>query len=136
MSVCAATEQLVNRRKLMLTWDETETEVAGLPRLAGVFAQYQILRRNGGLMQYEPNRIAHSMMGAFMAVHGAIEFAQRTCSGWLHGLWRAIKPSKVGAHAVNPAIGLERPHCVTSLRGQCKVQSFFGSSKPDMRNAP
>lgn len=120
----------------MSTWDETETEVAGLHRLAEALAKYENLLRTEGLMKYEPNRIAHAMMGAFMAVHGAIAFAQRTCSGWLHGLWRAIKPSKVGAHAVNPAIGLERPLCEPSLRDQCKVQSFFGSSKPDMRNAP
>lgn len=118
----------------MLTWDETR--VSGLPRIAGVFAQYQIIRRSGGVTPFEPNKIAHAMMTAYMAVHGVVAFAQRACSGWLHGLWRAIKPSKVGAHAVNQAIGLERPLCVTSLQGRCKERSFFGSSKPDMRNAP
>ena len=118
----------------MLTWDETR--VSGLPRIAGVFAQYQIIRRSGGLTPFEPNRIAHAMMTAFMAVHGVVAFAQRACSGWLHGLWRAIKPSKVCAHAVNQAIGLERLLLVTSLQGHCKERSFFGSSKPAMRNAP
>ena len=120
----------------MLTWDETETEVAGLPRLAGVFAQYQILRRNGGLMQYEPNRIAHAMMGAFMAVHGAIAFAQRTCSRWLHDVWHALIPPKCSVPVIARATAFDRPLSLASHQRQAKQPGFFGSSKPDMRNAP
>jgi hypothetical protein len=134
MLFCAAKEQLLNRRKHMLTWDETT--VSGLPRIAGVFAQYQIVRRSGGLAPFEPNRIAHAMTKACMPVHGAMAFAQRTCSGWLLGLWRAIKPSKVSAHSVDLAIGLDSPFFVAAQRGQSRQQRFFGSSKPDMRNAP
>ena len=33
-------------------------------------AHYQIIRRNGGVVPFEPNKIAVAMMKAFLAVHG------------------------------------------------------------------
>ncbi len=33
-------------------------------------SQYQILRRNGAVVSFEPNKIAVAMMKAFLAVHG------------------------------------------------------------------
>ena len=35
-----------------------------------VLAHYQIIRRNGGVVPFEPNKIAVAMMKAFLAVHG------------------------------------------------------------------
>jgi ribonucleoside-diphosphate reductase alpha chain len=35
-----------------------------------VFAQYQIIRRNGAVVAFEPSKIAVAMMKAFLAVHG------------------------------------------------------------------
>jgi ribonucleoside-diphosphate reductase alpha chain len=35
-----------------------------------VFAQYQIIRRNGAVVSFEPSKIAVAMMKAFLAVHG------------------------------------------------------------------
>ena len=35
-----------------------------------VFAQYQIIRRNGAVVPFEPSKIAVAMMKAFLAVHG------------------------------------------------------------------
>ena len=54
------------------------------PPTAGIFAsalsgnvstpvalsQYQIIRRNGAVVPFEPNKIAVAMMKAFLAVHG------------------------------------------------------------------
>jgi hypothetical protein len=117
----------------MLTWEETA--VSGQPH-AGAFAHYQIIRRHGAVVPFEPNKIAHAMMRAFMAVHGALAFAQDICSGWLHGLWRAIKPSKACANGVDRAAGLDHFTRLAPQPGRSKQQRFFGSSKPDMRNAP
>ncbi|MGE5116927.1 MAG: ribonucleotide reductase N-terminal alpha domain-containing protein, partial [Betaproteobacteria bacterium] len=53
---------------------------SALPSLAGVAAQavqpgsvyegYQIIRRNGAVVRFEPNKIAVALMKAFLAVHG------------------------------------------------------------------
>ncbi len=37
---------------------------------ANTLAQYQIIRRNGAVVPFEPNKIAVAMMKAFLAVHG------------------------------------------------------------------
>ncbi|MFP8778624.1 ribonucleoside-diphosphate reductase subunit alpha [Hydrogenophaga sp. RWCD_12] len=37
---------------------------------SAVFAQYQIIRRNGAVVPFEPSKIAVAMMKAFLAVHG------------------------------------------------------------------
>ncbi|MDO9134643.1 MAG: ribonucleoside-diphosphate reductase subunit alpha [Hydrogenophaga sp.] len=37
---------------------------------SSVFAQYQIIRRNGAVVSFEPSKIAVAMMKAFLAVHG------------------------------------------------------------------
>lgn len=118
----------------MLTWKETT--VSDQPRTLEALAHYQIIRRHGDVVPFEPNKIAHAMMRAFMAVHGVLAFAQDICSGWLHGLWRAIKPSKACANGVDLAAGLDRTLRVAPQQGRSKQQRFFGSSKPDMRNAP
>ena len=34
------------------------------------YGQYQIIRRNGAVVPFEPNKIAVAMMKAFLAVHG------------------------------------------------------------------
>ena len=117
----------------MLTWEDS---VSGLPHPLDGLAHYQIIRRHGAVLPFEPNKIAHAMMKSFMAVHGVLAFAQRSCSGWLHGLWRAIKPSRAKAHAVDRAVVLDRPLHVVPLQGQFRQQRFFGNSKSDMRNAP
>ncbi|WP_137895414.1 ribonucleoside-diphosphate reductase subunit alpha [Ramlibacter sp. 2FC] len=44
------------------------TDTAG--QSAGALAQYQIIRRNGAVVPFEPNKIAVAMMKAFLAVHG------------------------------------------------------------------
>ena len=39
-------------------------------RAAGALSHYQIMRRNGAVVPFEPNKIAVAMMKAFLAVHG------------------------------------------------------------------
>jgi hypothetical protein len=118
----------------MLTWKEAAfSEPAGE---SPALAHYQIIRRSGAVVPFEPNKIAQAMMKAFMAVHGVYAFARSICSGWLHGFWRALKPSKVGAWSGARTASLDRPIRVVPLHDQSRMQGFFGSSKPDMRNAP
>jgi hypothetical protein len=118
----------------MLTWKETA--VCEQPSKVEVLANYQIIRRNGAVVPFEPNKIAHAMMKAFMAVHGVLAFAQSICSGWFHGLWRPLKPSKVSAHSCGLVAGMNKPLHVALQPTSSRQLRFFGSSKPDMRNAP
>lgn len=41
-----------------------------VPAAAGALANYQIIRRNGSVVAFEPHKIAVAMMKAFLAVHG------------------------------------------------------------------
>jgi ribonucleoside-diphosphate reductase alpha chain len=43
---------------------------AGAAGAASAFAGYQIIRRNGAVVGFEPNKIAVALMKAFLAVHG------------------------------------------------------------------
>ena len=44
--------------------------VASAAATASAFAGYQIIRRNGAVVVFEPNKIAVALMKAFLAVHG------------------------------------------------------------------
>jgi ribonucleoside-diphosphate reductase alpha chain len=44
--------------------------VAGTVPAASAYAGYQIIRRNGAVVGFEPNKIAVALMKAFLAVHG------------------------------------------------------------------
>jgi hypothetical protein len=95
----------------MLMWEESTT--LGQSREAGLlgsrYSCYEIIcRSRGDVAQFDPNKVAHVVMEPFMAAHGA--------------------PAR--------AAGLERSRHLASQRGGVKPQRFFGSNKPDMRNAP
>ena len=48
----------------------TSTQAAAASTAATPLAHYQIIRRNGAVVPFEPNKIAIAMMKAFLAVHG------------------------------------------------------------------
>ena len=48
----------------------TETTGAAQSALMSSLSQYQIIRRNGAVVPFEPAKIAVAMMKAFLAVHG------------------------------------------------------------------
>jgi ribonucleoside-diphosphate reductase alpha chain len=48
----------------------TQSSVGSSHTLSNTLQQYQIIRRNGGVVPFEPNKIAVAMMKAFLAVHG------------------------------------------------------------------
>jgi len=65
-----------------------------------VLAQYQILRRNGAVVAFEPSKIAVAMMKAFLAVHGsqgaASSGVRETVEELTTGVVRALMRSRPG----------------------------------------
>ena len=48
-----------------------DTQISSASSLNSILSQYQIIRRNGAVVPFEPAKIAVAMMKAFLAVHGA-----------------------------------------------------------------
>ena len=47
-----------------------QTAAGGVAAAPAAYAGYQIIRRNGAVVGFEPNKIAVALMKAFLAVHG------------------------------------------------------------------
>lgn len=77
----------------------TARDVAGSPTGAAL-ANYQIIRRNGAVVPFEPNKIAIAMMKAFLAVHGtqgaASASVRETVDGLTQIVVRALLRSRPG----------------------------------------
>lgn len=67
---------------------------------ASAWAHYQIIRRNGAVVSFEPSKIAVAMMKAFLAVHGtqgaASASVRETVDSLTHGVVRALMRSRPG----------------------------------------
>ncbi len=67
---------------------------------SAVFAQYQIIRRNGAVVSFEPSKIAVAMMKAFLAVHGtqgaASASVRETVDELTQAVVRALMRSRPG----------------------------------------
>ena len=65
-----------------------------------LYSQYQIIRRNGAVVPFEPNKIAVAMMKAFLAVHGtqgaASASVRETVDGLTQAVIRALMRSRPG----------------------------------------
>ena len=57
---------------------------------ATAYSQYQIIRRNGAVVPFEPNKIAVAMMKAFLAVHGTQGAASASVRETVDGLTQAV----------------------------------------------
>jgi ribonucleoside-diphosphate reductase alpha chain len=75
---------------------DTSTSAAG----SAVFTHYQIIRRNGAVVSFEPSKIAVAMMKAFLAVHGtqgaASASVRETVDELTQGVVRALLRSRPG----------------------------------------
>ena len=74
---------------------------AGRPAPAvSAYQGYQILRRNGAVVLFEPNKIAVALMKAFLAVHGtqgaASASVRETVDGLTESVVRALLRSRPG----------------------------------------
>jgi ribonucleoside-diphosphate reductase alpha chain len=67
---------------------------------SSVFAQYQIIRRNGAVVSFEPGKIAVALMKAFLAVHGtqgaASASVRETVDALTQNVVRALMRSRPG----------------------------------------
>jgi ribonucleoside-diphosphate reductase alpha chain len=57
---------------------------------ANSLSHYQIIRRNGAVVPFEPNKIAVAMMKAFLAVHGTQGAASASVREMVDGLTQAV----------------------------------------------
>ena len=80
-----------------LSTPASQTAPAGLAPAAGTpdshanpLAHYQIIRRNGAVVPFEPNKIAVAMMKAFLAVHGTQGAASASVRETVDGLTQAV----------------------------------------------
>jgi ribonucleoside-diphosphate reductase alpha chain len=51
-------------------WASADTSVVNANASSSAYSGYQIIRRNGAVVGFEPNKIAVALMKAFLAVHG------------------------------------------------------------------
>ncbi|MCM5678715.1 ribonucleoside-diphosphate reductase subunit alpha [Schlegelella sp. S2-27] len=58
--------------------------------VASAYAGYQIIRRNGAVVAFEPNKIAVALMKAFLAVHGTQGAASASVREMVDGLTEAV----------------------------------------------
>ncbi|MBV8503437.1 MAG: ribonucleoside-diphosphate reductase subunit alpha [Paucibacter sp.] len=73
--------------------------------LQGAYAAYQIIRRNGAVVAFEPSKIAVALMKAFLAVHGtggaASASVRETVDGLTENVVRALLRSRPSGGAVH-----------------------------------
>ncbi|HET9823332.1 MAG TPA: ribonucleoside-diphosphate reductase subunit alpha [Burkholderiaceae bacterium] len=62
----------------------------GVTAAASAFQGYQIIRRNGAVVAFEPNKIAVALMKAFLAVHGTQGAASASVRETVEGLTEAV----------------------------------------------
>jgi ribonucleoside-diphosphate reductase alpha chain len=78
----------------------TATAGSDAHTVATAYSQYQIIRRNGAVVPFEPNKIAVAMMKAFLAVHGtqgaASASVRETVDGLTQAVIRALMRSRPG----------------------------------------
>ena len=81
------------------TAPRTPSEFGGAPA-ASAYAGYQIIRRNGSVVSFEPNKIAVALMKAFLAVHGtqgaASASVRETVDALTESVVRALLRSRPG----------------------------------------
>jgi len=66
------------------------SQAAGTAATPSPLANYQIIRRNGAVVPFEPNKIAIAMMKAFLAVHGTQGAASASVRETVDGLTQAV----------------------------------------------
>lgn len=86
-------------RAIPSTPSQQQRDTAGSPTGQNL-AHYQIIRRNGAVVPFEPNKIAIAMMKAFLAVHGtqgaASASVRETVDTLTQGVIRALVRSRPG----------------------------------------
>lgn len=66
------------------------TVAAGAAATSPTYQGYQIIRRNGAVVVFEPNKVAVALMKAFLAVHGTQGAASASVRETVEGLTEAV----------------------------------------------
>jgi ribonucleoside-diphosphate reductase alpha chain len=82
-------QTVLNTPPTHATLAQSGTE-AGHPTDASALNHYHILRRNGAVVSFEPNKIAIAMMKAFLAVHGTQGAASASVRETVEGLTQTV----------------------------------------------
>ncbi|MFM2276256.1 MAG: hypothetical protein RL211_2128 [Pseudomonadota bacterium] len=77
-------------RSIHTSTPELHSSDNGAAAALGLFQQYQVIRRNGAVVPFEPNKIAVAMMKAFLAVHGTQGAASASVREMVDGLTQAV----------------------------------------------
>ncbi|GDY34862.1 ribonucleoside-diphosphate reductase subunit alpha [Acidovorax sp. NB1] len=82
------------------TSDSPESQATPAATASNAFAHHQIIRRNGAVVPFEPQKIAVAMMKAFLAVHGtqgaASASVREVVDTLTHNVTRALVRSRPG----------------------------------------
>ena len=122
----------------MLTWDELDKPGGG------PLAHYQIIRRSGAVVPFEPKKIADAMMRAFLAVGG---YTASNADGQLSPFGYSNSYSTCQVDRRPDLVGIGgwlKQHLLSLFKTKnwtakvCAATSrgFFSASKANLRNAP
>ena len=100
MQIASTTANVTPVLKSADVGDTTQTT------LISSLSQYQIIRRNGAVVVFAPNKVAVALMKAFLAVHGtqgaASASVRETVDGLTEAVVRALLRSRPGGGCVGP----------------------------------
>jgi ribonucleoside-diphosphate reductase alpha chain len=99
-SASQATSTTANPSSAGVRAVSSDVQALGAPVGAAAYLGYQIIRRNGAVVSFEPNKIAVALMKAFLAVHGtqgaASASVRETVERLTEGVVRALLRSRPG----------------------------------------
>lgn len=110
-----------------------------------VLCHYQVIRRNGAVVPFEPSKIANAMMKALLAVAGSAVGLALSITGAPQALFRRVSlwlgHIKHQARQCKTAMSGQAARMQQSTRDglQLRVGSgkgFFSAAKPNLHNAP
>ncbi len=115
-----------------------------LPRAPSALDHYAIIRRNGCVVPFEPQRIAVAMMKAFLAVHQTM---RRSCTWHPFSYPMSTLSSRVSQWYSHERLEVRFPKMGGGVRlsARCRnntdlrdgsTSGFFSAAKPNLRNAP
>lgn len=118
------------------------------PLASEALVHYQIIRRNGAVVPFEPSKIAEAMMKAFLAVHGTLTDRERRQSlfdGLVLSIFERVSLWKCQLRLIAldfkqallvHAAYVQRRTGTGVLVGAGVGRGFFSATKPNLRNAP
>ena len=115
-----------------------------LPRAPSALDHYAIIRRNGCVVPFEPQRIAVAMMKAFLAVHQTM---RRSCTWHPFSYPMSTLSSRVSQWYSHERLEVRLPKMGGGVRLSARrpnntylrdgsSSGFFSAAKPNLRNAP